>query len=264
MQVRFCSLSSGSSGNSQYIETENTKILIDAGLTGKNLDSLLRGIGVNPHELDAIFITHEHCDHASGAGIISRKYDIPIFANDQTWEALLPVVKKIKPEHMKIFDVEKSFLFKDFWITPVPLFHDSVFANGYVIQTEKTKLSIITDTGWISTDMKNLMKDSQLYYIESNYDVDMLKNGYYPWVLKQRILSTRGHLSNENCAEVMGELAVGNREIVMLSHLSQDNNTPTLAFDAVKNKFDELRYALDEDVILKVSPRFEPSDVFTL
>lgn len=265
MNIRFASLASGSSGNCIFVETDSTKILVDCGLTGKDTIKKLEEIDVDPLEIDAIFITHEHIDHIKGAGIVSRKLDIPIYANEKTWDAMLPTLKKIRGGNIKTFDEKKPFVFKNFKITPVPLFHDAVCPNGFVFETDKRKVSVVTDTGIITEDMQSLIKNSDLYYIEANYDEKMLKNGPYPWSLKQRILSTRGHLSNSDAAVILKNLLTGNREVVMLSHLSKENNTPKIAYDFVRKALEESGMNFEKgDCILEISPRYSPTKKYDI
>lgn len=265
MRMKFCSLASGSSGNCQYIETAGAKILVDAGMSGKKIEELLRSIDVDPRELDAVFVTHEHGDHAMGVGVLTRRYDIPVFANEDTWAAMESTVKKVAEHNIKVFDIEKPFQFRDLNIVPVPLFHDAVNANGYVFETERGKISIMTDTGWVSSDMKELIKDSDIYFIESNHDEDMLKNGTYSWPLKQRILSTRGHLSNVHTAKILLELLKSKNEKIVLSHLSADNNTPELAFDTVYEMLTGEGLDINRgEILLEVAPRFEAGKLFEL
>lgn len=232
-------------------------------MSGKATEALLKSINVDPRDLDAIFITHEHKDHIHGAGILSRKYNIPIFANGETWMAMAGYLKKINPENIKEFRIEENFNFKDIFVKPVPIFHDAINPNGYVLETEKAKISVITDTGWINTKMQEAMKDSNIYFLESNHDVEMLKNGHYPWPLKQRVLSTRGHLSNENASEVIKNVGKGNGEIILLSHLSTDNNTPELAYDNMKKTLDEMGIELEIGAAkLEIAPRYTTSQIY--
>jgi phosphoribosyl 1,2-cyclic phosphodiesterase len=260
ISIKFCSLSSGSSGNCQYIEHNKTKILIDSGLSGKAVENLLKKIDVDANDLDAIFVTHEHIDHISGVGVLSRRYDLPVFANHDTWNAMESEIKSISEKNRREFDICDKFYFKDLFVIPVPTFHDAVNPNGYVFLSENEKFSVITDTGWINTEMKELIKDSNLYYIESNHDIDMLKNGIYPWALKKRIISTRGHLSNDNCSDVLKELVRGNGEAVLLAHLSKENNTPELAYENAKKLFSDMGLDLEKnDVKLEVAPRYDTS-----
>lgn len=218
---------------------------------------------MDPRELDAIFITHEHKDHICGAGILSRRYNIPIFANGETWQAMAGAIKKISQENIKEFRIEENFYFKDIFIKPVPTFHDAINPNGYVFETESSKISIITDTGWINTSIQETIKNSNIYFLESNHDVDMLKNGTYPWPLKQRVLSTRGHLSNDNCSDVIESVVKGNGEVIILSHLSKDNNSPEIAYNNMSKTLDKMGIDLiDGAVTLEVAPRYANSKVY--
>ena len=218
---------------------------------------------MDPRDLDAIFITHEHKDHICGAGILSRRYNIPIFANGETWQAMAGAIKKVSQENIKEFRIEENFYFKDIFIKPVPTFHDAINPNGYVFETESSKISIITDTGWINTSIQETIKNSNIYFLESNHDVDMLKNGTYPWPLKQRVLSTRGHLSNDNCSDVIESVVKGNGEVIILSHLSKDNNSPEIAYNNMSKTLDKMGIDLiDGAVTLEVAPRYANSKVY--
>ncbi|MDO5725612.1 MAG: MBL fold metallo-hydrolase [Tissierellia bacterium] len=266
MNFRFCSLASGSSGNCLYIETNTSKFLIDAGLSGKRIEILLKGIGVSPDELDAIFVTHEHSDHSAGVGVLARRYDLKVFGNENTIMSMGKKLDKLFEKNIEIFSSEKSFEYRDILFTPIPLFHDASEAVGYSIEYGNKKISIVTDTGWISNPMKDIIRNSDIYYIEANHDEDMLKNGFYPWPLKQRILSTRGHLSNEHTANVLTELLNGKNETVILGHLSKDNNTPDIAYETVAKILKDHKYKIEDskDLILKVAPRYEPTDIIEI
>ncbi len=264
MAIKFCSLSSGSSGNCQYIETENTKILIDAGFSGKKIESLLSSIEVEPSSIDGILVTHEHIDHTSGVGVLSRRYDIPIYANANTWIGMNPIIKSIKDKNTKIFTTNGNFNIKDIGIHPISVFHDALEPVGYVLFYGKHKLSIITDTGWINDNIRNEIKDSNLYFIESNHDVNMLRDGSYPWHLKKRIMSTHGHLSNDDAGMIMGDVLSGIGEIVLLGHLSQDNNIPQLAYETVRKGIISQGIDADKDISLNLSYRDRSTDIFTI
>ena len=147
MNIKFCSLSSGSSGNCQYIETKGSRILVDAGFSGKKIESLLSSIEVDPTSIDAILVTHEHIDHIQGVGVLSRRYDIPIYANAKTWEGMSPIIKKVKSHNIKVFDSNKDFQLNDLDIYPFIVSHDSLEPVGYIMNHNNKKISIITDTG---------------------------------------------------------------------------------------------------------------------
>lgn len=264
MGIKFCSLVSGSSGNCTYMETDRTRILIDAGLSGKRIEGLLKSIDVCPTTIDYILVTHEHIDHIRGAGVLSRRYDIPIIANNKTWMAMEKTIGEIKESNIKVIESDKDFILRDLGIHPFRTFHDAAEPVGYCIYHGNTKISIITDTGWVNDYIKNKIKNSSLYLIESNHDVDMLKKGSYPWHLKRRILSQNGHLSNEDAGKVLSELLTGKGEMVLLGHLSQENNTPSLAHKTVKECIES--YGIDtlRDIVLELTYRHRPTKIYTL
>lgn len=250
----FCSLSSGSNGNCQYIEYKNTKILVDAGHSGKKITELLNKIDKKIEDIDAIFVTHEHIDHAKGVGVLSRKHNIKVFSTIETLHSMQPVTKEINSENAYTFINSQPFQFKDLFINPIQSFHDCTNGSCFIITGDK-KISIVTDTGWVNTEMLNSMADSALYYLESNHDYEMLMNGPYSWSLKNRISSTRGHLSNDNAAEILNKLLTKKQEIVMLSHLSKDNNTHTVASNTVRDYLTNNSIIDGVDYTLEVSPR---------
>lgn len=254
----FCSLSSGSSGNCQYIEYKNTKILIDAGHSGKRITELLNSIDKKIEDIDGIFVTHEHIDHAKGVGVLSRKHNIKVFSTLETLQAMQPITKDIAPENAYTFINGQPFRFKDLYINPMASFHDCTNGTCFIVNGDK-KISIVTDTGWVNSELLNSMAGSSIYYLESNHDYEMLMNGNYPWSLKTRISSTRGHLSNDNAAEILTKLLQKKQEIVMLSHLSQDNNTHTIASNTVRNYLAQNSIIDGIDYNLEISPRDEVS-----
>lgn len=264
MEIKFCSLSSGSSGNCQYIETKNTRILIDGGFSGKRMEALLSSIGVCPSTLDGILVTHEHIDHIKGVGVFSRRYDLPIYANGNTWLGMERMIGKIQEKNIKVFISEEYLDIKDITVYPINIFHDALEPVGYIFFYNKIKISIITDTGWVNDNMKTKIKDSNLYLMESNHDITMLKEGSYPWPLKQRILSTKGHLSNDDAGRVLGEVISGKGEIVLLGHLSQDNNTPDLAHKTVKGLLLNQGIDTNKDITLDLTYRDKVTKVYNL
>lgn len=261
--MKFCSLASGSSGNCQYIEYKNTKIIIDAGLSGKKIEENLEKIGVKASDIDAIFVTHEHIDHIKSVGVLSRRHNLKVFSNKMTLDGMLPTVKKLDAKNTFIFENGKSFTFKDLEIMPVSTFHDCANGCGFVISGDK-KVSLLTDTGWVNQDAMEKMDGSELFYLESNHDVDMLMNGTYPYATKQRILSTKGHLSNENAAEVLSMILKKKKEKILLGHLSSDNNLPEVALQTITNILTSEHKEENIDYSIDVAPRFLPSKVFEL
>lgn len=261
----FCSLYSGSSGNSIFIGTDNAKILIDAGLPGKKIDEALGSIGEVTSKIDGIFITHEHSDHVKGVGVLSRKYDIPIYANADTWTAMESIIGKIKEHNIKIMDKRSTVNIKDMEIRSFNIPHDAAGPVGYTIGNSKYNCSVVTDIGTFTEEIKQNIKASDVILLESNHDVQMVKYGPYPYVLKQRILSEIGHLSNENCGEAIVEIMkYGKLKHIFLGHLSSTNNQPDLAYQTVVNVLNENNLQLDKDLILKMANRHSASEYIRL
>lgn len=264
MTIRFCSLSSGSSGNCQYIETETTRLIIDAGFSGKRIEQLLKEIDVDPRTIDGILVTHEHIDHSMGVGILSRRYNIPVYANEKTWIGMTPIIKQVKTENTRVFITNKNIEINDLLIHPFNTNHDALEPVGYIVFKGDKKMSFLTDTGWVNEGMKTKIRNSHLLFMESNHDVTMLKEGSYPWQLKQRILSPFGHLSNDDAASVIGDVIKGDNELVLLAHLSQDNNLPELAFNTVRNSLMGQGFNVDDDIRLYLTRRDGRSDFYTI
>lgn len=250
----FCPLYSGSSGNSIFVGTKKAKILFDAGLAGKHIEKALIDIGQKPCDLDAIFITHEHIDHIKGAGVLSRRYDIPIYANFDTWNAMKNNIGKIKPDNIKVID-DKYLNFNDTCILNFNISHDAANPKGYVIYDGNKKACIATDLGEFSIEVKNSIKECDVMLIESNHDVQMLKFGPYPYDLKRRILSSKGHLSNDDCGKALVTIMNEKRKIVFLGHLSKTNNYPDLAYQTVINILNENGIVQGKDIEVNIAER---------
>ncbi|MDD7363491.1 MAG: MBL fold metallo-hydrolase [Peptoniphilus sp.] len=262
--MKFCALASGSTGNCQYIETNEKRILVDAGLSGKAIERNLAEIGVDPSTLDAIFVTHEHNDHVKGVGILARRYGLEVFANQNTWTAMSRTVKHIDDHKRNVYRSAEAFHFGDIDVYPMPLFHDAAEACGYVFASGGKKVSILTDTGWVNTSMLENMAGSDIYYVESNHDLAMLRNGPYPRVLKERIASTQGHLSNDHCAELLTSLVQKKQEHIVLAHLSQENNIPLLAARSTRETLAEHHIHEGIDFMIEVAKPKEPTKLIEL
>ncbi|WP_029451676.1 MBL fold metallo-hydrolase [Clostridium algidicarnis] len=254
----FCSLYSGSSGNSIFVSSEKSKILIDAGLPGKSIDAALKEIDESPTELDAIFVTHEHLDHVKGIGVMSRKYDIPIYANKDTWEGMAKTVGKIKDYNIKVIDSSVTNI-KDMDIINYPIPHDAASPLGYSIYSLGKKVSITTDFGYLTADIKRNIEDSDVILLESNHDVEMLKFGPYPYSLKRRILSDIGHLSNDDCGTAIVDMMNDKYKRIILGHLSNTNNYPELAYETVISVLRENNIELKKDIAVQMASRKGPS-----
>jgi len=260
--VKFCSLYSGSSGNSTFISAGKTKILIDAGLSGKRIIEALFSIGENPSELSAILVTHEHSDHIKGVGIISRKFNIPVFANKKTWEAMEDFIGPIKMENMVCFDTQQEFEIGDICVKPFPIPHDAAEPVGFNMFVGTKKVTVATDIGHINRSLLNSFEMSDLILLESNHDIEMLRVGRYPWPLKKRISSDIGHLSNDMAAKVVAYMAEKGTGKFLLGHLSKENNFPELAYQTVYNALCEKKIFPESDVMLDVALRDRTGRVF--
>src|SRR5690554_1165897 len=234
MSLRFSVLASGSTGNAFYIESDQEKLLVDAGLSGKQLDHLFSKIHVDPASLSGILVTHEHSDHIKGLGVIARKYNLPIYANEKTWKAMEGLIGKVHSEQQFIFPMESVKSFGSLDIESFAVSHDAVDPMFYVFHENGRKLVIITDTGYVSDRMKGIIRGADSYVFESNHDISMLQMGRYPWSIKRRILSDVGHVSNEDAAVAISEVVFEKPTQVYLSHLSKDNNMKELARLTVK------------------------------
>lgn len=263
--MKFCPLYSGSSGNSIFISTGNAKILIDAGLPGKKIDEALRSIGESAEDLNGIFITHEHSDHVKGVGVISRKYDVPIYANDKTWAIMGPSIGKIREHNIKIMDRRSIVDINDMSIKSFVIPHDAISPVGYTVLSGKHQVSVATDFGTYTEEIHNNIKDSKIILLESNHDVNMLKFGPYPYNLKRRILSEVGHLSNEDCGEAIVNIAKsGLGKKIILGHLSGTNNNPDLALQTVLDVISDKGLIEGQDIFISMANRNMPSNCINM
>ena len=229
--MRIINLSSGSKGNLTYLETQNTKILVDDGLSCQETVKRLSLLGINPYEINAIVVSHEHSDHIKGIDIFSKKYDTPVFAHQQVWQNIDGVLKSVKEKNKKVFDGD--FEFNDLYISPVEVPHD-VKCFGFSFYEGNKKVSIVTDLGHINDKILSSIRGSQIAYIEANYDRNMLMASQkYPLSLKRRIDGPNGHLSNVASADAIERLVQTGTRQVVLSHLSEENNTPSLAYTSI-------------------------------
>ncbi|HEY5537811.1 MAG TPA: MBL fold metallo-hydrolase [Acetobacterium sp.] len=262
--MKFCSLYSGSSGNSLFISNNNSKLLIDAGLSGVKIQNALKAIGENPNEISGILVTHEHSDHIHGLGVLSRRFDIPIYANEDTWDAMIGDLGKIAPHNIKTFDFESTLVLEDFEINAFKTSHDAVASAGFCINNGKKCLGIATDSGIVTTKMMKSLPGCDLVVLESNHDPSMLEAGRYPFYLKQRIKSDFGHLSNEIAGNMALALVEAGTEQLVLAHLSEENNYPLLAYETTARILTGAGVKLEKDVILTVAKRSSVSEIIEL
>ena len=227
--LSFISLGSGSSGNSALVYTEKTFVLVDAGISAKQLRIRLKDVGVDPDKLDGILITHEHGDHTKGLEVFCRKLDVPIYCNAVTRESLSSNVSSA--EIWRIIECGDSFSVGDIVINGFPVMHDAVDPMGFIFEKNGKKLGFVSDVGHVTEVMKSTLSVVDTIFIEANYDETLLQNDERrPWSLKQRIASRHGHLSNKQAAELVGSIVGGGMlQRVVLAHLSEDCNSPEIA-----------------------------------
>lgn len=257
--VELQSLFSGSSGNSTFVKAGNTSLLVDCGDSGVYVENALRTVGISPDSLNAILITHEHIDHIKGAGILSRRYNLPIYASPGTWQKMIGRIGKISVENVRYIKGGVPFAVNDAIITPFSSPHDSLESVCYTIEHDKTRASVATDIGVMNKTVYENIKHSDIVLLESNHDVDMLLNGPYPPELKMRIRSSVGHLSNDDCALTCSHLLEMGTKHIILAHLSQDNNTPDLAYSTTEEALVSHGAKIGSDITLEVAGRYTPS-----
>lgn len=228
--MRFSVLGSGSRGNSVYIESGKTGLLIDAGFSGKVIDKRLRTIGRDLSTIRGLCLTHEHNDHIRGAGVLSRRCKIPTYANGGTFSAGEKKMGRLF--RRREFDTGDELQIGDLLIRSFRISHDTADPVGYVVTDGKTSLGYLTDTGKVSHLIKQRLASCNALILEFNHNLEMLKNGPYPLMLQQRVRSSQGHLSNEDGAEFLADLIGDQLRLVVLAHLSETNNSPLLARQA--------------------------------
>jgi phosphoribosyl 1,2-cyclic phosphodiesterase len=222
----ICPLASGSKGNSLFVSCRNSSVLIDAGLSGIEIERRLKSVNINPESLTAILITHEHSDHVKGAGILSRRFDIPVYITQKTYQAARNLGKI---EHLHFFECGSPFEIDQILVSPFSVSHDAEDPAGLTLEHKGRKIGIATDLGIVTNLVKEYLKNSNILYLEANHDPKMLINGSYPWHLKQRIKSRIGHLSNIDAKTLVSELKTDHLKHVILAHLSEENNCPEKA-----------------------------------
>ena len=258
----FSPLCSGSSGNASFVDAGGVRLLVDAGVPGRRMKELMDMIDVAPETLNAILVTHEHSDHVAGVGVLSRRYDLPVFAAAECWQSMPKSIGEIAPKNVRVFEPDRDFYLKQLCVHPFTTPHDSAHAVGYTFVHDGKKLSIMTDIGHVSNTMLDAVAFSDLILLEANHDVDMLKAGSYPYPLKMRILSSRGHLCDEDAGLVLQKLHARGVKNAILGHLSQENNTPELALVTVQSVLESA--GLLESMFVTVADRFQPCGLFEL
>ena len=261
--IKFCPLFSSSSGNSVYVGTSESGVLIDVGRTAKQTTEMLKRAGIAENAVKAVIITHEHDDHVHGLDVFARKYDLPVYGAAGT---LLALKSKniITPRHRDIVADDSGFEVGGLYIEPFRTSHDCADGRGYVITAADgvTKVAVCTDTGYVSGNILSAITGCRLVYIESNHDVAMLRTGEYPYSLQQRILSNVGHLSNDACSDALRALVNKGTTRFVLAHLSEKNNTPQLAYETATAALEEMGALEGRDYMLNVAKPSGDGDAF--
>ncbi len=261
--LNFCSLYSGSSGNSFLIGTENTNILVDAGVSSKKIEQALNSLNVDPCSISGILVTHEHSDHVQGLGTFSKKFDIPVYVNFETLDAMPKQKEKLNIKNINLFQVGNTFYINDLKIASFSIPHDAANPCGFNIYKNNKKISIATDIGHMTNSILENLEKSSFIMLESNYDPEVLKCSPYPYYLKTRIAGPNGHLPNEMAGKTISHLLKYGLEGAMLGHLSKESNFPELAYKTVVDELISNNYN-ENSLSLNVASRDCPSKLIKL
>ncbi len=248
--MRVCNFSSGSKGNCTYIEGENEKILIDIGVNAKYVEDTFKELNICPKDIDAILITHEHADHIKGVMAFAKKYSTKIFCAEVLKDCL--TTQLIGCENL-ICTYSSDFYIGELHIIPFPLSHDSIACFGYRVMEGNDSVSVVTDLGYCPESVFKMIKSSTIVYLEANYDPEMLFTCNYPTFLKKRIMSNKGHLSNNDCAIIAEKLAYSGTRQIVLSHISENSNTQFLAYSTVKKYLESKGIIVGQNIRLDVA-----------
>ena len=267
--MHFTSLASGSSGNAILVGEAGRHFLIDCGISGVRLLHNLSQLNIAASEIEGIVVTHEHSDHIRGVGILARKLKIPVYTTEGLWEEITPLLGDLAESQRK--EVEKEFSCAGLDVVLYPTSHDSRESYGLKITRPSEQgrrdlvVGVATDSGVITEEMHRHLQGCDAYVLEANHDEQMLKHGPYPAHLKKRILSQYGHLENEKAAEGLLTWLTGKTQRVLLAHLSEENNTPGVAFGTVKRMLRDSRRSKEfKNLMLHVAPRHVPHSLLVL
>jgi len=248
--MKVCVLASGSKGNSTYISSSNNKILIDIGMTNSYIESKLSEMNISADEIDGIFITHTHIDHIAGLKVFIKKHNPTIYLTQKMYDELKETI-----EFKKYQIIKEKIVLSDLTIDYFKTSHDTNDSLGYIISNSNKSIVYVTDTGYINIKNLNKLYNKNLYIFESNHDVEkLMKNEKYPYHTKQRILGDKGHLSNIQSAEYLKKIVGTNTKNIILAHLSEQNNDPSLALNIIKN-------SLNNDIDITIANQNEKTEV---
>lgn len=263
--LEYSILASGSRGNATFIQTPGHKILIDAGLSGKQLEARMQSIGHSLSEVEAIFVTHEHSDHIHGVGVLARRYGMTVYANQGTWDAMGDKIGKVADDQKRLLGPGEVADLGDLEVESFAVSHDAAEPQFYQLHHANRTLCILTDTGYVSDRVAGTVRDADAYLMECNHDPELLLAGQrYSWPLKQRILGTEGHLSNEDGANALMDVIGRRTKRVFLGHRSHENNTKSLAHLTVASLLAAKDFGVDHDFYLEDTDQDQASPLFTL
>lgn len=234
MGVRITVLASGSRGNCAVLSTSAGSILVDAGISCRETLKRMKAVGEDPRTIKAIIISHEHTDHVAGVQVLAKKLNVPVYMTEATYEGWRKFTrdeegKPARIEQREDFQIGRNFAVADITINPFTIPHDAADPCGFTFQAEGVKIGMVTDLGYLPYSVKHHLRSCDGLLIESNHDLEMLRNGSYPWMVKQRVMSRVGHLSNSALAEFLASDYDGSAAFLVLLHLSEENNYPELA-----------------------------------
>lgn len=254
--LELCTLASGSSGNCLLVSDGATHILVDAGISCRRITTALKNLGIDPKELAAVLVTHEHTDHIAGLATMTKQLAVPVYASRGTGRQMcyrIPFLEDV----LHTFMPGEHFSLGGVDIETFPTPHDAAESNGYALSAGGKKVAVVTDLGHVTQAVSDGIRGAELLVAEANHDVEWLQSGPYPYFLKSRILGDHGHLSNEAGAELVWQAVEGGARTVVLAHLSQENNTPQRAYDVVCATLERRGACVGRDVALDVAPRAE-------
>ena len=264
MGLQFCSLASGSSGNSYIVKTEETLLVVDAGISCRKIINGIEAIGCTMEEADGVLLTHEHIDHVKSVGTVCKKLsNARFYASAGTF---IDIEEKIPEERRTVITAGSAFTIGDIEVKPFHLSHDAKETTGYAFHCEGKSIAIVTDTGVVTEEIHDHVASADILVLEANHDVEMLRFGRYPYMVQQRILGEFGHLSNDLAAEELKRIfrEDGKYRQVFLAHLSKENNFPELALQTIKNALDEENLMIGRDLGLEILPRDTQSALYVL
>ncbi len=264
MELNFCSLSSGSSGNCYYLGNEYNGILIDAGIPAGAIRKFLKNKGISIQAIMGVLVTHNHTDHIRGLELLTRKNNLPVFTTHKIWKSIVSRQHNISGITVREIGLQQQFHLAGFDIEAFPVSHDAPETIGFHIYAGDLKITIATDLGHICQTAAPYIEAANLLVIESNYDEKMLMNGNYPHFLKARILSDHGHLGNHQTSAFLADIVGENLRHICLAHLSNKNNTPEIALQTLQQTFAERGISTNGQPQISILNRNMPSEVIRL